>query len=62
MTTKPKLEFDNFNLDEPDVLYGEFVFNGIGYSIRELLTLLTSDQIILLKHRLDKELQRRITD
>ena len=62
MTTKPKPAFNSFALDEHDVLYGEFVLNEYEYSIRELLDILTTDQLIYLRHRLDRELQIRMGD
>ena len=59
MTTKPKLKFNDFNLDSHKVLYGEFVIGDYGYSIEEFLKLLTDEQIKQFQRRLAME---RISD
>ena len=59
---KPKLKFERFNFGEDGVLYGSFSFGKIEYSLKEFLELLTPDQLIQLKHRIDNELEIRMSD
>ena len=59
---KPKLEFIEFKVNDHEALYGAFEIGEREYSLREFISILTSEQIERLRRRLDDTLEMRASD